>query len=157
MLDAKDVARRSNEAFNAKDWTALAQLLSDEVEYVTPGATVYRGHDGVRDFAANWWAAFPDVRAAVHRVTGEGSTVVQEGTYSGTHQGVFRTPGGTIPPMGRRVRGSFVAVLTIERGRLARQHLLFDRLELLEQLGLVPPPAERRRAGPVPVRSPGAS
>jgi steroid delta-isomerase-like uncharacterized protein len=139
MLDAKDVARRSNDAFNAKDWTALAQLLCDHVEYLTPGNAVYRGVDGVRDFAANWWAAFPDVRASVHRVTGEGSTVIQEGTYTGTHQGVFRTPTGTIPPMGRRVKGTYVAVLTVEQGRLARHHLVFDRLELLEQLGLVPP------------------
>jgi hypothetical protein len=30
-------------------------------------------------------------------------------------------------------------VLTVEQGRLARQHLVFDRLEPLEQLGLVPP------------------
>jgi len=139
MLDARDVARRSNDAFNAKDWTALAQLLSDHVEYVTPGNTVYRGVDGVRDFAANWWTAFPDVRASVHRVTSEGSTVVQEGTLTGTHQGVFRTPTGTIPPMGRRLKGGYVAVLTVEQGRLARQHIVFDRLELLEQLGLVPP------------------
>ena len=139
MLDARDVARRSNDAFNAKDWTALAQLLSDHVEYVTPGNTVYRGVDGVRDFAANWWAAFPDVRASVHRMTAEGSTVVQEGTFTGTHQGVFRTPTGTIPPMGRRLRGGYVAVLNVDQGRLARPHLVFDRLELLEQLGLVPP------------------
>jgi hypothetical protein len=41
--------------------------------------------------------------------------------------------------MGRRVKGTYVAVLTVEQGRLARQHLVFDRLELLEQLGLVPP------------------
>ena len=140
MLDAKDVARRSNDAFNARDWTALSQLLSDHVEYLVPGNAVYRGVEGVRDFAANWWAAFPDGRAMVHRVTGEGSTVIQEGTYTGTHEGVLRTPTGTIPPMGRRVKGAYVAVLTVEQGRLARQHLLFDRLELLEQLGLVAPP-----------------
>lgn len=139
MHEARDVARRSNDAFNAKDWTALAQLLSDHVEYLTPGNAVYRGREGVRDFADNWWSAFPDVRASVHRVTGEGSTVIQEGTFTGTHQGVFHTPTGTIPPMGRRVRGTFVAVLTVEQGRLARQHLHFDRLELLEQLELVQP------------------
>jgi ketosteroid isomerase-like protein len=43
---------------------------------------------------------------------------------------------------GRAVSGEYIQVLRFRDGRHASFNLLFDRLSMLEQLGLVPAPAE---------------
>jgi predicted ester cyclase len=73
-----------------------------------------------------------------HSLHVDGATVIEEGTFAGIHRGVLRTPMGDIPPTGRRVQAEYINVITVERGRVARQRLILDRLDLLDQLGLVP-------------------
>jgi hypothetical protein len=36
------------------------------------------------------------------------------------------------------VQAEYINVITVARGRVARQRLILDRLDLLDQLGLVP-------------------
>jgi phosphatidylinositol alpha 1,6-mannosyltransferase len=137
MVTVTEVAERFTAAFNAKDWPALAGLMADDIECVSFAGAVHRGIDGNREFHATWWNAFPDCRVTAHSLHVDGSTVIEEGTFTGSHRGVFRTPMGEISPTGRRVRAECINVLTVERGRVARQHLMFDRLDLLDQLGLM--------------------
>jgi ketosteroid isomerase-like protein len=54
---------------------------------------------------------------------------------------VLRTPTGEIPPTGRAVDLDYIQVLRFRDGRHVSFHLMFDRLLMLEQLGLVPAPA----------------
>ena len=65
-------------------------------------------------------------------------TSVEEGTFSGTHDGVLHTPTGDIPPTGRAVRLDYIQVLRFRDGKHASFNLMFDRLLMLEQLGLLP-------------------
>ena len=67
--------------------------------------------------------------------------VVELGTFSGTHTGVFHLPDGDIAPTGRAVKAQYVNVLSFRDGLFFAGELMFDRLTLLEQLGLVPQPA----------------
>jgi predicted ester cyclase len=57
-----------------------------------------------------YWEAFPDARLEVARSIEEGSLAAVEGTMSGTHSGVLRTPEGEIPPTGRRVEIRWMAI-----------------------------------------------
>jgi predicted ester cyclase len=61
--------------------------------------------------------------------------VVAEGTIAGTHSGTFQTPQGGIPPTGNAVSLRYAAVKRFEGDRLVSEHLYFDQLELLQQLG----------------------
>jgi phosphatidylinositol alpha 1,6-mannosyltransferase len=138
MASVTEVVERFNAAFNAKDWPSLAGLMADAIECVSFAGAIHRGVDENRAFHATWWNAFPDCRLTAHSLHVDGATVVEEGTFTGTHRGAFRTQVGDIPPTGRRVRAEYIEVLTVERGRVARQHLIVDRLDLLDQLGLTP-------------------
>jgi phosphatidylinositol alpha 1,6-mannosyltransferase len=138
MATPTDVAERLNAAFNAKDWPALAALMADDIECITFANAVHRGVDENRAYYATWWNAFPDCRVTAHSLHVDGATVIEEGTFTGIHRGVFRTPMGDISPTGRRVQAEYINVITVERGRVARQRLILDRLDLLDQLGLVP-------------------
>jgi HAD superfamily hydrolase (TIGR01490 family) len=138
MTAPTEIAERVNAAFNAKDWPALAGLMADDIECITFANAVHRGVDENRAYYATWWNAFPDCRVTAHSLHIDGNTVIEEGTFTGTHRGVFWSPLGDISPTGRRVQAEYINVITVERGRMARQRLMIDRLDLLDQLGLVP-------------------
>jgi ketosteroid isomerase-like protein len=70
-----------------------------------------------------------------------GDIAVEEGTFTGTHHGILHSPAGDIAPTGRRVAVDYIHVLRYRDGKHVSFNLLFDRLEMLEQLGLLPVPA----------------
>jgi predicted ester cyclase len=85
-------------------------------------------------------SAFPDGHVEVHNVHFIDDVAVEEGTFSGTHGGVLRTPAGDIPPTGRGVSLDYIQVLRFRDGKHVSFNLMFDRLLMLEQLGLIPAP-----------------
>ena len=70
-----------------------------------------------------------------------GDVAVEEGTFTGTHRGVLHGPAGDIPPTERPVAVPYVQVLRFRDGRHVSFNLVYDRLLMLEQLGLIPAPA----------------
>ena len=52
--------------------------------------------------------------------------------------GVLHGPMGDIPPTGRSVEVNYIQVLRFRDGKHVSFNLMFDRLTMLEQLGLVP-------------------
>jgi predicted ester cyclase len=98
-----------------------------------------------RKFFAGWFAAFPDAQVQVHALHIAGDVAVEEGTFTGTHNGVLRSPAGDITPTSRPVTVDYIQVLGIRDGRHVSFNLMYDRLLLLEQLALSPAPAT---AGP---------
>ena len=47
---------------------------------------------------------------------------------------------GDIPPTGRSVRLDYIRVIRFRNGKHVSFNLMFDRLLMLEQLGLIPAP-----------------
>jgi ketosteroid isomerase-like protein len=76
----------------------------------------------------------------VHRLHIVYDVAVEEGTFSGTHNGVLHGPMGDVPPTGRSVDLDYIQVLQFRDGKHLSFNLMFDRLLMIEQLGLVPPP-----------------
>jgi ketosteroid isomerase-like protein len=70
-----------------------------------------------------------------------GDIAVEEGTFTGTHHGTLHSPAGDIAPTGRQVAVYYIHVLRYRDGEHVSFNLLFDRLLMLEQLGLLPAPA----------------
>lgn len=127
MLD-DTAAERMTAAFNAHDLEGLAELLDDDVVCRVPGATEEHGRAACLEFHRRWLADFPDAHVEVRVRHAIGDVIVEEGTFRGTHRGVAAT--------GRAVSLSYVRVLRVCRGKHVSVHLLFDRLLMLEQLGL---------------------
>jgi hypothetical protein len=89
------------------------------------------------EFWGAWLAAFLDGHVEVHDAHFIDDVAVEEGTFSGTHESVLHTPSGDIPPTGRAVSLPYVHVLRFRDGLHVSFNLSFDRLLMLEQLGLV--------------------
>jgi steroid delta-isomerase-like uncharacterized protein len=140
MAEALETARRYDEAFNAQDAETRLAYQAADIEVVLPGGTTLRGPEQVAAAVGSFWEALPDIRITSEHEVAADDAVVTEGTLSGTHTGVFRTTQGDIPASGNRVELRYASVKQIRDGKVAHENLYFDQLELLQQLGALPPP-----------------
>ena len=129
------------ETFNAHDIDGFTSVLADDVAYQAPGGISGQGKAACAQFFAGWFGAFPDAHVEVHALHIAGDVAVEEGIFTGTHNGVLHSPAGDIPPTCRQVAVDYVHVLRYRDGKHVSFNLMFDRLQMLEQLGLVPAPA----------------
>jgi ketosteroid isomerase-like protein len=143
-LSTRQAFEKGTDAFNAHDSEGFAAVLADDVVFQAPGGVRGEGKAACAGFFSGWFRAFPDAHVAVHGLHLLDDVAVEEGTFSGTHHGVLRSPAGDIPPTGRSVRVDYIQVLRFRDGKHVSFNLLFDRLLLLEQLGLAPAPAPAR-------------
>ena len=141
MFAAEELAERDIRAYNEQDLQTKRAISSSELEFVVPGATM-RGPDEASAFAQALWEAFPDGRITMAKRASIGSWVAVEGTFTGTHEGVLRTPSGEFPASGRHFEIQCVVTYEVASERIVSKHFYFDRLELLTQIGAIPAPVE---------------
>jgi steroid delta-isomerase-like uncharacterized protein len=137
-MTARAAFERGTATFNAHDIDGFAAVLADDVAFTAPGGLHGEGKAACAAFFAGWFDAFSDAHVDVHALHLAGDVATEEGTFTGTHDGVLRTPAGDVPATGRSVTVDYIQVLRFREGRHASFHLMFDRLQMLEQLGLVP-------------------
>jgi uncharacterized protein (TIGR02246 family) len=142
-MNIREAFERGTDTFNAHDMDGFAEVVADDVVVVAPGARC-DGKPAFVEFYGGWLRAFPDAHIDVNDVYFVDDIAVEEGTFSGTHDGVLHTPSGDVPPTGRAVSVPYVQVLRYRDGLHVSFNLAFDRLLMLEQLGLVPAPAAAR-------------
>jgi predicted ester cyclase len=140
MGEAAEVMRRELRAVNERDTKTISASFSPECIKLVPGARL-QGGEQVAAWCCALWEAFPDFKVTVTSVIEEGNYATVNGTVAGTHLGTLRTPGGDIPPTGCHAEFSFSETAEVKEGAMLSVHLYFDRLDLLDQLGLVPAPA----------------
>ncbi len=140
-MTTREAFERGTETFNAHDTEGFAQVLADDVVFEAPGGIRGEGKAACVGFYGSWFDAFPDAHVEVHGLHLLDDIAVEEGTFTGTQKGVLRSATGDIPPTGRSVRLDYIQVLRFRDGKHVSFNLMFDRLEMLEQLGLIPAPA----------------
>ena len=124
-----EVVRRNAEAWNRRDLAAWMASLHPDVEIDwsrsrAPFKGVYRGHDGIETFWAEFWTTFEDVQIEWHSVTEAGSEVVISNTaHIRGREGI-------------EVTAKSALVNTVENGQITRLRLFQERAEALEAVGL---------------------
>lgn len=139
-MTIREAFERGTNTFNSHDMDGFAEVVADDVVVVAPGVRC-SGKLAFAEFYGGWLHAFPDAHIEVHDVHFVDDIALEEGTFSGTHDGVLHTPSGAVPPTGRAVSVPYIHVLRYRDGLHVAFNLVFDRLLMLEQLGLVPAPA----------------
>jgi predicted ester cyclase len=91
---------------------------------------------GHQQFAAMFYAAFPDMYHVVEDTIAEDDRVVVRFTIHGTHTGNFMG----IPPTGRRIDVTANILLRVVEGKVAELRGVFDQVGLMQQLGVMPAP-----------------
>ncbi len=146
-MTAREAFARGTDTFNAHDVDGFAEVLADDVTFAAPGGMRGEGKQACVEFYGGWFRAFPDAHVEVHRLHLLDDVAVEEGTFTGTQDGVLQSPAGDIPPTGRPVSVDYIQVLRFRDGKHVSFNLMFDRLLMLEQLGLIPAPAQAAGRG----------
>jgi predicted ester cyclase len=136
MPSARDVILKHIDAFNGRD--SDADPWADDAEMTAPGVQC-TGRDDVLGFLAAFQGAFPDIRLEIEQLVADGPAAAAEGTLTGTHTGVLPTPNGDVAPTGRAVELRWAAVYATDGDTLKSEHLFFDQMDFLGQLGLLNP------------------
>ena len=145
MASAREVLDRHVAAFGAKD--PNAEPWSEDAEMVAPAGR-FEGREQILEFFKVFWNAFPDVRLEITRSIEDGGRAAAEGMLTGTQTGALPTPDGEIPPTGQRIELRWAAMYEVRGDQIASEHLYFDQVELMTQLGVMPEaPAEEAAAG----------
>jgi len=135
----KQLVREFTDATNAKDWDALARVVSDDFvrhSAATEGPPV-TSRDQFIALQESFLKSFPDQKVTMDQLVAEGDYVAARAHYSGTLLG----PLGAMPATGKSVNAPLLAMFRIASGRIAELWVEWDNLNMLSQLGLFPPPA----------------
>jgi steroid delta-isomerase-like uncharacterized protein len=141
MAGTQEIAAKFAETFNAHDEQAMRNLYADNAEFEAPGDVRLEGPDAIAEYAMSWLHAFPDGRLTVHNQVVAGEWAVDEFTFEGTHEDTLSGPGGDIPATGNRLIGRGIEARRVVDGKIVEDHLYFDQVQVLTQLGLMPQPA----------------
>jgi steroid delta-isomerase-like uncharacterized protein len=141
----KTIARRFNEdVWGRGDQAALEELFApDFVDHgALPGQTPDR--EGHKQILAAFRSAFPDLSVTTEDIIAEGDKVVSRWTARGTHQGELL---GTAPT-GNEVTFTGIDVLRIAEGKVVERWAQGNDLEVMQQIGAIPPPEQSEEASP---------
>lgn len=130
--------RYIDEFWNRDELDVADELYTDDHEYHDPNLPdLPPGPEGVKERGRTYKSVFPGRVTKIHHWVTEGDAVVCMWTYRGTNTG----PLGDAPATGREAEVVGVHLCTFRDGRIAESWVMWDRLGLLEQLGLAPAPA----------------
>lgn len=151
MSDVKQVLERNITAVNSRDIDGYLGNQCPDVQFVLPGGITLEGREQVKEYTQAIWAAFPDGALAFGEQICTEEGVATEVVFTGTQTGPMPTPGGLLPPTGKRVTLRSVSMLRIKDGMVASERVYLDQLEMLTQLGfqVVPPDARDQGACPI--------
>jgi predicted ester cyclase len=127
-----------DEVFNQGNLAVAEEVFA--ANYVEHFPGLPSGLDGFKHFLTMLRAAFPDLHVTLEDLIGEGDQVVWRWTMHGTHQGELFC----LPATGKQATWTEIQIGRFAGGKLVEHWMSFDRLDLLQQLGLAPSSREAR-------------
>ncbi len=130
----KAVIRRYIEEVWSSGNLEAADEIVDEAFIFRGPIRELEGRDAFKQFVAGIHAAIPDIHFTIEDSVAERDEVAFRWTMTGTHTGELMGIAGT----GRHFTVSGVTIARLSGGKMAEVWLYWDRLSLMQQLGLVP-------------------
>jgi steroid delta-isomerase-like uncharacterized protein len=140
MSNATDFVNRWMDAVNKGDVEALVAMCHADAVHGNPNGT-FRGAQGVRDLFQPIIDASSERSVRINNVVESSDSVVVEFDFKFKNTGPLVTPQSTLPPTGKDVSLASISVYELRDGKLAGSRGMYDRLDLLTQLGLMGAPA----------------
>ncbi len=137
VQDNKNIARKWVEAFGARDFEQLAALAAPNIVDKTGIPGMPPDLNEIKMQYMMYHTAFPDIKFTVEYVVADEQSAMVTWRAQGTHKGPLQG----IPPTGKSAVVVGANLFKISNGKVVEQSVYFDRLAMLEQLGLAPTPA----------------
>lgn len=135
--DVKAIVQREFEIFNAGNFGIADEIIADDYVGHDPALPEpIRGPEGIKEAAAGYRAAFPDLEVSIEQQLADGEWVVTRWTATGTHEGELFG----IAPTGKRSTVSGISVEHVVGGKVVEDFTIWDTLGMMQQIGAVPAP-----------------
>jgi steroid delta-isomerase-like uncharacterized protein len=132
------VRRLFEEAFNTGDEAVIDELVAPDFVEHQNGAQGH-GPDALRRIVRGLRASFPDLQLQIEDTAESGDDVWTRLRGHGTDTGGVAGR----PPSGRRIEVDVIDIIRFRDGRMAEHWGVADRLGMLQQVGVIPPPPAR--------------
>lgn len=127
------VRRFVEEVWNQGNTAAADELMTVDAMIVLPGSGQV-SKESFKAFVTTFRKAFPDWHSTEEELITEEDRVAERWTGRGIHRGEFQG----IAPTGRQVIVPGFVFYRLASGKITEFHGLFDRLDLMQQLGAIP-------------------
>jgi predicted ester cyclase len=118
------------------DLTAYERFVSpDQVLHLAGYPEPFYGREQALAWARTYQSAFRDLSLEIEAVLAEGDTVAVRFRTSQTHRGEYLG----VKPLGTRVSMLMLQMFRFADGKIAEVWLMFDPLNVMQQLGVLPP------------------
>ncbi len=99
------------------------------------------GHEGIKNWVKFARTAFPDMNMTFDEIITKGNKIAATFTVTGTNTGPLVLPEGELPPTGKQVRFHGIGIDYVENGKIVKELVVYNVLEMMMQLGftLTPP------------------
>jgi predicted ester cyclase len=132
----KAIERRMvEEALNKGNLAVVDECLTTNFIYHGPGGVEVKGTEGYQKFLTDLRTAYPDIHVKIEDIVAEGDMVATRTTCTFT----FTGQAGKVAPTGRQVTMIGSILDRFKGGKIVETWELYDRLDLYQQLGLIPP------------------
>ena len=132
----KALARRQWEAMGSGNLDLMAQGYDDNVVYHGGAGDERQGKAAAMELANMYRNAFPDVRISIEDMIAEGDRVLTRVRPQGTNTG----PLFGMPPTGKKIDLEWVMnIVRIANGKIVEEWEIFNQMDLMQQLGVIPP------------------
>lgn len=133
--DTKDLFRQVFDALNDRDFEAFAATHADDVVLHDHDEAIH-GVDAAVEHEKALYEAFPDMQYVLEDIVAEGDTAAARWTVTGTHEREFEG----IPATNATIEVPASGMVRVEDGEISEVWLVYDRLGIMQQLGVVDPP-----------------
>ena len=131
-MDQMAVVKAYEVTWDTTNAADMPSFFTEGGTYTPSGEAPLTGH-AIADYAAAVFTAFPDSRMPITRVFADGDNVCVLWEYSATMTGDF----GPFKATGKSFTLAGCHVIEVEDGKLKSVISRWDRLDMLQQLGLV--------------------
>jgi steroid delta-isomerase-like uncharacterized protein len=129
------VRRFMNELYEKGNMDVAYEIVAeDHIFHVPAGADYKSGRDGVRNRAAMFREAFPDLDFVYGETFAAGDLVASSWTFTGTHKGEFLGVAST----GKRIAIEGLSMSRVRDGKIVESWGYWDTGQLYKQLGTRP-------------------
>lgn len=144
--------RSIDELWNAQDVSVIDELYAPDFAMIQDnGVGIVMGPAGYHMYYQTYVTGIPDLRMEVEQSIAEGEWAAIRYTAAGTQQGELLG----IPATGQPARVVCISIARFRDGQFTENTMHFDKMSMMQQFGVLPPPEARVEGWGVPATDPG--
>jgi len=142
--DLTQLAREIVTGYSNANWNGLKGMIAPDGIYNEVGTQrEIKGPDAIVETLQGWKKTMTNSQGKVNNAFASGDTVTLQITWTGTQDGPFPGPAGTVPPSGKSQTTHAAMIVKFAGNKIKRMDHYFDMLSFLQQIGAVPAGATR--------------